>query len=190
MRTTGDSATVSFMIGLLIVLRVVAQAPSGHPKPRETGVSARGLMTVAQFQAIPSNPADHRFSYGTDANQFGELRLPSGAGQYPVAILIHGGCWKAEYATLRDLAPMADRLKEKSIATWNIEYRRLAQAGGGWPGTYLDVGEGSRLPALHCSAESSGSHSGDRRGPFGWRTSGHVGGGSFPPSQEQPRLRQ
>jgi len=97
-------------------------------------------MTLAQFQALPSNPADHRFSYGTDANQFGELRLPSGAGPYPVAILIHGGCWKAEYATLRDLAPMADRLKEKSIATWNIEYRRLAQAGGGWPGTYLDVG--------------------------------------------------
>ena len=26
------------------------------------------------------------------------------------------------------------------FATWNIEYRRLGQAGGGWPGTYLDVG--------------------------------------------------
>jgi acetyl esterase/lipase len=26
------------------------------------------------------------------------------------------------------------------VASWNIEYRRLGQAGGGWPGTYVDVG--------------------------------------------------
>jgi acetyl esterase/lipase len=37
---------------------------------------------------------------------------------------------------------MADMLKAKGIATWNIEYRRLPQAGSGWPGTYLDVGRG------------------------------------------------
>jgi len=35
---------------------------------------------------------------------------------------------------------MADALKAGGIATWNIEYRRLGQRGGGWPGTYLDVG--------------------------------------------------
>jgi acetyl esterase/lipase len=59
-----------------------------------------------------------------------------------VAILIHGGCFKAEYGTLQDLAPMADALKARGVATWNIEYRRLPQAGSGWPGTYLDVGKG------------------------------------------------
>jgi acetyl esterase/lipase len=135
------SIMVALVIGLVTVLRLVAQTPSDQPNPPAAGsVSAKGLMTVAQFQSLPSNPADHRFSYGADANQFGDLRLPSGAGPHPVAILIHGGCFKAEYATLRDLAPMADRLKAKGIATWNIEYRRLAQTGGGWPGTYLDVG--------------------------------------------------
>jgi acetyl esterase/lipase len=121
------------VIGLLTALGVVAQTPSDR---------AAGLMTPAQFQALPSKPADYRLSYGTDANQFGELRVPSGVSPYPVAILIHGGCWKAEYSTLRDLAPMADMLKAKGIATWNIEYRRLPQAGSGWPGTYLDVGWG------------------------------------------------
>jgi acetyl esterase/lipase len=55
-------------------------------------------------------------------------------------VLVHGGCFKAQYATLRDLAPMADALKTAGIASWNIEYRRLGQAGAGWPGTYLDVG--------------------------------------------------
>jgi acetyl esterase/lipase len=57
-----------------------------------------------------------------------------------VVVLIHGGCFKAAYANTRDLAPMADALKADGIATWNVEYRRLGQPGGGWPGTYLDVG--------------------------------------------------
>jgi acetyl esterase/lipase len=35
---------------------------------------------------------------------------------------------------------MGDALKEMGIATWNIEYRRIGEPGGGWPGTYLDVG--------------------------------------------------
>jgi acetyl esterase/lipase len=35
---------------------------------------------------------------------------------------------------------MGDALKADGIATWNVEYRRLGQPGGGWPGTYLDVG--------------------------------------------------
>src|SRR5687767_10858022 len=50
------------------------------------------------------------------------------------------GCFKAAYATARDLAPMGDALKADGIATWSIEYRRLGQPGGGWAGTHLDVG--------------------------------------------------
>jgi len=97
------------------------------------------LMTPAQFQSLPSQPADHRIAYGDDPNQFGELRLPTSAGPHPVVILIHGGCWTADFATLSDLGPMADALKAEGIASWNIEYRRLPQPGSGWPGTYLDV---------------------------------------------------
>jgi hypothetical protein len=48
-----------------------------------------------------------------------------------VAILIHGGCFKAAYATPRDLAAMGDALEAEGIATWNVEYRRLGQSGGG-----------------------------------------------------------
>jgi acetyl esterase/lipase len=105
----------------------------------ETARSAR-LMTPGELQALPSNPPDQRTAYGPDSSQYGDLRVPSGPGPHPVVILIHGGCFKAAYATLRDLAPMGDALKEMGIATWNIEYRRLGQPGGGWPGTYLDVG--------------------------------------------------
>lgn len=98
------------------------------------------LMTPFDLQALPSDAPDRRIAYGSDPSQYGELRLPRGSGPHPVAILVHGGCFKAEYATLQDLAPMADALKAAGIASWNVEYRRLGQAGGGWPGTYLDVG--------------------------------------------------
>jgi acetyl esterase/lipase len=97
------------------------------------------LMTPQQFQALPTRPADERIAYGTHTDQFGELRVPAGSGPYPVVILIHGGCWRADFSNLHELGPIADALKAKGIATWNIEYRRLGQSGGGWPGTYLDV---------------------------------------------------
>lgn len=97
-------------------------------------------MTPGELQKLPVRAPDHRLEYGADRHQFGELRLPKARGPHPVAVLVHGGCWKAEYATLRDLAPMGDALKDEGIASWNIEYRRPQQEGSGWPGTYLDVG--------------------------------------------------
>jgi acetyl esterase/lipase len=97
-------------------------------------------MTPQDLQALPSNPPDQRIAYGDDSSNYGELRVPAGRGPHPVVVLIHGGCFKAAYATARDLAPMGDALKAAGIASWNVEYRRLGQPGGGWPGTYLDVG--------------------------------------------------
>ncbi len=98
------------------------------------------LMTPQDLQALPSLPADRRVAYGEEPSQYGELRVPAGPGPHPVVVLIHGGCFKAAYANTRDLAAMAEALKADGIATWNIEYRRLGEPGGGWPGTYLDVG--------------------------------------------------
>ncbi len=38
-----------------------------------------------------------------------------------------------------NMRPVAAALTEAGIATWNVEYRRLGNAGGGWPGTFQDV---------------------------------------------------
>ncbi|WP_442600777.1 alpha/beta hydrolase family protein [Paenibacillus sp. KN14-4R] len=78
-----------------------------------------------------------RIQYGDNENQFGDLRLPQGEGPFPVAIVIHGGFWKAKY-NLDHINPLADALTNQGIATWNIEYRRVGHEGGGWPGTFLD----------------------------------------------------
>lgn len=126
---------------ILLALSAIGCAPKSVP-PVPQAPGATRLMTPGELQALPSQPPDLRVAYGSGTSQYGELRVPSSPGPHPVAVLIHGGCFKAAYATLRDLAPMADALKEMGIATWNIEYRRLGEAGGGWPGTYLDVARG------------------------------------------------
>ena len=32
-------------------------------------------------------------------------------------------------------------LADYGIASWNVEYRRVGHAGGGWPGTFRDVSD-------------------------------------------------
>ncbi|MET3712889.1 acetyl esterase/lipase [Sphingomonas trueperi] len=88
--------------------------------------------------ATPSSPTLVA-RYGVDPQQVGELRLPRGKGPFPVAVLLHGGCWDASRGDLRDTAPLAEALAARGIATWNIEYRRTGTAGGGWPSTFADV---------------------------------------------------
>jgi acetyl esterase/lipase len=131
------------MVCFFVVSKLLAQDHEAANRSRQVSSGQKGgLMTPQQLAALPSKPADRRYFYGNDSNQFGELRVPSGPGPYPVVILIHGGCWKAQFSTLGYFGAMADVLKSEGIATWNIEYRRLAQPGSGWPGTFLDVSHG------------------------------------------------
>ncbi|EWM11357.1 antibiotic biosynthesis monooxygenase [Kutzneria sp. 744] len=77
-------------------------------------------------------------AYGPHPSQVGELYLPEGDGPFPVITLIHGGFWTAMFDR-RQLTPLADDLRQAGFAVWNIEYRRLGEEGGGWPGTFEDV---------------------------------------------------
>jgi acetyl esterase/lipase len=77
--------------------------------------------------------------YGRARSQFGELFLPDGDGPFPVAVLLHGGFWKAQYGRKQTHRLCAD-LVARGWAAWNVEYRRLgAQSGGGYPRTLEDV---------------------------------------------------
>ena len=89
--------------------------------------------------ALPSKPADTKIPYGQDGLQYGELRLPKGKGPFPLVVVIHGGCWVSKFATLQNTAALADALRDAGFATWNVEYRRLDNPGGGWPGTFADI---------------------------------------------------
>lgn len=96
-------------------------------------------LRVSDIDTITLRHQSQHISYGPDSLQFGELRLPEGRGPFPVAILIHGGCYFSKYATLRNTAALADALTSAGVATWNVEYRRYDHPGGGWPGTFSDV---------------------------------------------------
>jgi len=62
----------------------------------------RGLVLVLSLAALAFDTAAaraqpdgavQRIAYaGDDPLQYGELRLPEGAGPFPLAIVIHGGC--------------------------------------------------------------------------------------------------
>jgi acetyl esterase/lipase len=96
-------------------------------------------MTWAQLQNLPLPPPGGRIAYGSDPQQFGELRLPKqGAGPFPVMILVHGGCWLAEY-DYQYMTRLADWLTTQGFATWTIEYAGLGNGTGGWPSTFVDV---------------------------------------------------
>lgn len=108
---------------------------------------SRGPLDLANA-TVPASA--ERIPYGKDPLQFGELRVPAAKGAHPVAIVLHGGCWLARLGTmdpravaLDNMRPLAAALTDAGVATWNVEYRRLGHDGGGWPGTFRDVANGT-----------------------------------------------
>lgn len=78
------------------------------------------------------------FSYGDADSQVGDLYLPAGSARRPVICLLHGGFWRLPYGR-EEMAHVAANLAARGYAVWNIEYRRVGDPGGGWPGTLEDV---------------------------------------------------
>jgi acetyl esterase/lipase len=95
---------------------------------------------MVRWEDVNRDPpaADVRVWYGTDSLMFGDLRIPPGVPRPPLVVVIHGGCWRAEN-DLRHASHLSAALRDVGIATWTIEYRRVGNPGGGWPGTLQDI---------------------------------------------------
>ena len=109
-------------------------------------------MTVEELVALPNPEPLARIQYGSDPLQFGDLRLPSGKGPHPTVVVVHGGCWRAQYS-LDHIGAFSAALARSGVATWTLEYRRVGNPGGGWPGTFHDVGAGADHLRLDTSGE-------------------------------------
>jgi len=105
---------------------------------------------VAQSILTRTPPlANRRIAYGADPNQVADLRLPDGDGPFPCVIAIHGGFWRRAY-TLEHLGHLCAALTGAGFVTWNLEYRRIGDEGGGWSGTFVDIAAGSRYLCDHA----------------------------------------
>jgi len=107
-------------------------------------------MTLADYLALGGPAPTTRVAYGPAASQYAELFLPEGKGPFPVAVLVHGGCWTSKFGGITQLRNMAGALAQRGIAAWNVEYRRVDEPGGGYPGMYEDMH--AALDALRAQA--------------------------------------
>jgi acetyl esterase/lipase len=95
-----------------------------------------------EIMTLPPPPYDHKIAYGPGEFDFGYLRLPKSKGPHPVAVVIHGGFWRAAF-DLEHSGHICAGLTRAGLATWSVEYRRIGHPGGGWPGTFEDVRRGA-----------------------------------------------
>jgi len=107
-------------------------------------------MKLADYMALSGPAPSATVRYGAAPSQYAELFLPAGKGPFPVAVLVHGGCWTKEFGGITQLRNLAGALAARGIASWNVEYRRVDEAGGGYPGTYQDMN--AALAALAAQA--------------------------------------
>lgn len=100
------------------------------PAPPELG------MYGTDAHLAPSRP-DATLRYADHGRGVADLRVPLGAGPFPLAVIFHGGCWKAGIADRHYMEPLATRWQQQGIATLNVDYREVGD-GGGWPGSFAD----------------------------------------------------
>jgi acetyl esterase/lipase len=102
---------------------------------------------------------DFTVRYGAHPDHVADIRLPSGDPTGPLVIFIHGGFWMAEFDRTHT-APLAVDLAAQGYPVATIEFRRVGQEGGGWPGTFDDVTAAvERVPALIAEALSAAGRS-------------------------------
>ena len=131
--------SAAVLIALALTVLVYPQRASAQG----TAVPAVRSLRASDVDTMRVREDGVRMAYGKDSLQFGDLRMPreTRGVRVPLVILIHGGCWFSPYASLRNTAPLAQAITDAGVATWNVEYRRYDQPGGGWPGTFRDAAD-------------------------------------------------
>jgi acetyl esterase/lipase len=74
---------------------------------------------------------------GDDEKQFGELWLTKGVSK-GLVVYIHGGCWLNTF-NIDHSRPLCHAFAQRGLTTFSLEYRRVGDPGGGYPGTFDDI---------------------------------------------------
>ncbi len=120
-------------------------------------------------RVLPKNAREIRV--GAGETDIVDLWLPSGIGPHPVVIMIHGGCWQKGIADRTLMNYAAEELRSNGLAVWNIEYRGVDEAGGGYPGTFLDVAKAADALPLFAKTYNLKT---DKVAALGHSAGGHL----------------
>lgn len=140
---------ISKSLALILGLALAGCAVSETPSPKASG--ADGLLVWPDLLERPRPEPSATIRYGEDALQLVDLWLPQGAGPHPTVLMVHGGCWQTGIADRRIMNWIADDLRRRGIAVWNIDYRGVDREGGGYPGTFLDVADAADALRTHAA---------------------------------------
>ncbi|GAB3474861.1 alpha/beta hydrolase family protein [Nocardiopsis coralliicola] len=148
-------------------------APGSGAHGRSAAVRPPGS---APEQAAPQSGAQLR--YGDHPDQHVEVlgpRTGPDGRSAPVAVLLHGGFWRAAL-TAELMRPLAADLAGRGWRVWNVEYRRTGD-GGGWPRSLEDVRTALGLLGEDYPDGSAGGTAGSAAGPPAAIALGHSAGG-------------
>jgi acetyl esterase/lipase len=136
---------LALLIGLALTACAVSQTPN-----MSDGAPGR-LMDWPDLLERPRPAPSATIRYGADPLQVADLWLPAGAGPHPVVVMVHGGCWQTDIADRSIMSWIADDLRRRGIAVWNIDYRGVDRPGGGYPGTFQDAAAAADALRAHAA---------------------------------------
>jgi acetyl esterase/lipase len=112
---------------------------------------AARLMAWPDLLERPRPAPSATVHYGSDPLQVVDVWVPAGRGPHPTVIMVHGGCWQTDVADRTIMNWIADDLRRRGIAVWNIDYRGVDRPGGGYPGTFQDAAAAADALRTHAA---------------------------------------
>jgi acetyl esterase/lipase len=131
---------------LALALAACAMAQPGTPPPHRPD----GLMIWPDLLERARPRPTATIAYGPAALQVADVWVPDGPGPHPTVLMVHGGCWQTDIADRRIMNWIADDLRRRGIAVWNIDYRGVDRPGGGYPGTFQDAAAAADALRAHA----------------------------------------
>jgi acetyl esterase/lipase len=105
-------------------------------------------MNLADVLSRMVRSSDSILWYGDGPEHLVELWFPEGKPPLRSVVVIHGGFWSAEYDRTH-IRSLCAELAKLGYLTAALEYHRVGQERGGWPGTFHDIADGlDALPSL------------------------------------------
>ncbi len=140
--------TLSLALGFGLALAACSVTESAPPP--DAAAAPEQLMVWPDLLGRQRPAPTTTIAYGDKPMQAVDLWLPDGNGPHPTVLMVHGGCWQTEIADRRIMNWIAEDLRRRGVAVWNIDYRGVDREGGGYPGTFLDAAAAAEALRAHA----------------------------------------